>query len=135
MTDIRVVLDTNVIISAVFWRGSPYKVMRKVLRGELTLVTSTAILEEVMDRLQNKFNLPAEEAEKLRDILLTHSLLIEPTTKLKAVKADEKDNKIVECAVDGRADFIVTGDSHILNLEEYRGIKIVTPAGLLKIIE
>lgn len=135
MTDIRVVLDTNVIISAVFWRGSPYKVTRKILRGELTLVTSTAILEEVIDRLQNKFNLPAEETEKLRAILLTHSLLVEPTTKLRAVKADEKDNKIVECAVDGRADFIVTGDTHILELEEYSGIRIVTPAGLLRALE
>ncbi len=132
VTEIRVVLDTNVIISAIFWRGSPYKVMKKALQREFDLVTSTAILEEVSDRLGNKFDMPAEEIKKLLDILLSHSHLVEPKTKVNAVKEDEADNKIIECAIDGKAEFIVTGDHHLLKLKEYRGIRIITPTELLE---
>ncbi|MEE8359022.1 MAG: putative toxin-antitoxin system toxin component, PIN family [Candidatus Hydrothermarchaeales archaeon] len=134
MTDIRVVADTNVIISGIFWRGSPYKVMKKALQKEFFLVTSTAILEEVSERLKHKFKLPEEEIEKLMDILLSYSNLVEPDIKVNAVKADEKDNKIIECALDGRASFIVTGDSHLLELKNYKNIRIITPTELLRIL-
>lgn len=134
MTDIKAVLDTNVIISAIFWRGSPYKVMKKALQKEFVFVTSTDILEEVSERLENKFNLPPEEIGRLMDILLSYSSLINPTTKVNAVKADEKDNMIVECAIDGKADVIVTGDRHLLDLEDYKSIKIISPTDFMKTI-
>ena len=135
MTDIRVVLDTNVIISAIFWRGAPYKVMKKALQRDFILVISPDILEEVSERLKHKFNLPREEIETLMNILLSYSDIVEPTTKVNVVKADENDNKIIECAIDGEADFIVTGDHHLLELKSYKSIKIITPAEFLKLLE
>lgn len=134
MTEIRVVLDTNVIISAIFWRGAPYRVMKKALKREFVLITSPAILDEVSDRLENKFKLPRGELEKLLHILLSYSEMVEGSAKVDAVKADEKDNKIIECAIDGRADFIVTGDGHLLKLKNYEGIKIITSNELLEIL-
>ncbi len=135
MTDIRVVLDTNVIISAIFWRGSPYRVMRKALQRDFILVISPDILKEVSERLKHKFNLPREEIEILMNILLSYSDIVEPTTKVNVVKADENDNKIIECAIDGKADFIVTGDHHLLELKSYKSIKIITPAEFLELLE
>lgn len=134
MTETRAVLDTNIIISATFWRGAPYMVIKKALLREFVLITSVAILDEVSGRLEHKFNLPHAEIEKLLDILLGYSELVEPVAKVNAVKADEKDNKIIECAIDGRADLIVTGDGHLLNLNNYGDIKIITPSELLKIL-
>ncbi len=134
MTDIRAVLDTNVIISAIFWRGAPYKVMKKALQRDFILVISPDILEEVSERLKHKFNLPREEIETLMNILLSYSDIVEPTTKVNVVKADENDNKIIECAIDGEADFIVTGDHHLLELKSYKSIKIITPAEFLKLL-
>ena len=135
MTDIRAVLDTNVIISAIFWRGAPYKVMKKALQGDFVLVISLDILEEVSERLRHKFNLPTEEIETLTNILLSYSNIVEPTTKVNVVKADENDDKIIECAIDGEADFIVTGNQHLPELGSYKRIKITTPAEFLKLLE
>ena len=119
----RVVADTNIIISSVFWRGNPYEVVRRGILGEYQLVTSAEILDEVVDRLRNKFQFPEEGIQQLIDILLTYCHVIEPTSKFDAVR-DKKDNKIIECAFDGHADYIVTGDLDLLELKEFRGIKI-----------
>ncbi len=108
--------------------------MKKALQKEFVLVISTDILEEVSERLENKFNLPPEEIGSLMDILLSYSSVVNPTTKVNVVKADEKDNMIVECAIDGKADFIVTGDRHLLDLKDYKSTKIITPADFLNIL-
>lgn len=121
----RVVIDTNIIISSVFWRGRPYEVVRKGILKEYQLVISNAILDEVVDKLRNKFHFPEEGIQKLADILLIHSHLIEPTSKFDIVR-DKNDNKIIECAFDGKADYIVTGDPDLLSIKEFRGIKIIT---------
>ena len=104
---IRVLPDTNIIISSVF-----------------QLVISAEILDEVVDKLRNKFHFPEESIQELIDILMTYCHVVEVTIKFDAVR-DKKDNKIVECAFDGKADYIVTGDPDLLELKEFRGIKIV----------
>lgn len=122
---IRVVVDTNIIISSIFWRGRPYEVVRRGLLKRYQLVTSTVILDEVAGKLRNKFRFPEEGIQQLVDILLTHSHLIEPVSKFYVVR-DKNDNKIIECAFDGKADYIVTGDPDLLSLKEFRGMKIIT---------
>ena len=92
----RAVLDTNIVISSVFWEGKPY---------------------EVVDRLRNKFQFPEDNIQQLVDILLTYSHLVETTSKFDVVR-DKKDNKILECAFDGKADYIVTGDQDLLEMKE-----------------
>lgn len=121
---IRVVPDTNIIISSVFWRGNPYTLIRRGILEEYQLVTSAEILDEVADKLRNKFQFPEESIQELIDILMTYCHIIEPSSKFDIVR-DKKDNKIVECAFDGKANYIVTGDPDLLVLKEFRGIKIV----------
>ena len=121
---IRVLPDTNIIISSVFWRGNPYEVIRKGILGEYQLVISAEILDEVVGKLRNKFKFPEKNIQELIDILMTYCHIVDGTGKFDVVR-DKKDNKIIECAFDGKADYIVTGDPDLLVLKEFRGIKIV----------
>jgi len=82
----RAVLDTNIIISSVFWEGKPYEVVRNGILGKYQIIISPEILEEVVDRLRNKFKFPEDDIQQLVDILLTYSHLVETTSKFDVVK-------------------------------------------------
>lgn len=122
---IRVVPDTNIIISAIFWKGKPYGVVRRGLEGEYSLVTSKEVLAEVVDRLKKKFNFPESDILLYIDIIFTYFYIVRKPSKFDAVR-HKSDNKILETAFDGKADYIVTGDSDLLELKEFKGIKILT---------
>ena len=126
----RAVLDTNIIISSVFYRGNPYEVVIKGILGEYQLVTSSEILDEVVDKLRNKFDFPEENIQELMDILLTYCHVVKTITKFDIVR-DKKDNKIIECAFDGKADYIITGDTDLLELKEFKDIKILNAKDFL----
>src|SRR3989344_7409757 len=130
---IRVLPDTNIIISSLFWRGNPYEVVRRGILGEYQLVISAEILGEVADKLRNKFQFPEEKIQELIDILMIYCHIVDVTSKFDVVR-DKKDNKIVECAFDGKVDYIVTGDPDLLVLKEFRGIKIVKAKEFLEMI-
>ncbi|MCX6818642.1 MAG: putative toxin-antitoxin system toxin component, PIN family [Candidatus Aenigmarchaeota archaeon] len=130
----RVVVDTNIIISSVFWRGQPYEVIRRGILREYQLVVSAGILDEVIDKLRNKFKFLEEEMQELIDILLTYCHVVETASKFDVVR-DKTDNKIIECAFDGNADYIVTGDPDLLCLKEFRGIKIKTAKEFLELMK
>ncbi len=127
---IRAVLDTNIIISSLFWKGNPYEVVRRGVLGEFQPVMSAAILDEITDKLRNKFRFPEEGIQELIDVLLTYCHMVDPTSKFDVVR-DKKDNKIIECAFDGKADCVVTGDPDLLELKEFKGILIVTAKDFL----
>ena len=84
---IRLVLDTNIIISSVFWRGNPYEVIRRGILGEYQLVISAEILGEVIDKLRNKFQFPEESIQELIDILMTYCHVVETINKFDVVSA------------------------------------------------
>ena len=96
----RVVADTNIIISSLFWGGHPHEVIRRGISGDYQLVTSSEILDEVIDRLRNKFQFPEEGIQQLIDMLLTHCHVVEPTSRFNVAR-DWKDNRVIECAFDG----------------------------------
>ena len=102
---IRVLPDTNILISSVFWRGNPYEMVRKGILGEYKLIISAEILDEVVGKLRNKFKFPEENIQELIDILMTYCHIVDVTSKFDVVR-DKKDNKIIECAFDGKADYI-----------------------------
>jgi len=127
----RVVPDTNIIISAVFWSGKPYKIISRGLAGEYQLVTSPEIVDEVISKLRKKFQFPEDKVDEQANIMLSLFEVVSPVTRLDVVR-DKSDNKIIECALDGRADYIVTGDPDLLALKEFRNIKIVTAHEFLR---
>ena len=131
----RVVLDTNVIVSALLFGGYPERVLLAGLRGEIQLLTSQALLQELENVLSKKFKLGVRLVKDTIDLLKTLAEIVETTSQLKAIAHPDDDNRVLECAVDGHAEFIVTGDTkHILPLKEYKGIKILTPSEFAKIL-
>lgn len=133
----KVGLDTNVLVSGTFWRGDSEKIISKIENKEVELISSKELIEEyeeviareeIMDKMQNKDLILNESVQKI----INDSTIVEPTKKFDVVKEDPKDNKVVECAVEGNVDYIVSQDNHLLNLKEFKGIKIVTPEEFLK---
>jgi putative PIN family toxin of toxin-antitoxin system len=132
---VRVVLDTNVIVSALLFGGYPERVFLAGLRGEIQLLTSRALLQELESVLSKKFKLSVRLVKDTLDLLKNVVEIVETTSQLKVIALPEDDNRVLECALDGHAEFIVTGDTkHILPLKEYKGIKIVTPSEFTKLL-
>jgi putative PIN family toxin of toxin-antitoxin system len=123
----RAVLDSNVIVSGLGWSGAPARIVQAVLAGELMLVTSSPLLAELRRVLAYpKLAKVIPEGERLADLVEMSSIVVEPVSVFDAAE-DESDNRVLEAAVDGAADYIVSGDEHLLTLGEFRSIPILTP--------
>lgn len=130
----RVVLDTNVLISGLHSAGGkPAEIFRLALKGDVQLFSSSALLKELQEVLREKFDWPRTAVERTISVLSGIASVVEPTEQLSVIHADDADNRVLECAVTARADFLVTGDKrHLLPLKEFRGIKIVSPGDFLQ---
>jgi putative PIN family toxin of toxin-antitoxin system len=122
----RVVADTNVFISALMFGGLPGVFLDLALSPEFTLVASKALLDELDEKLRGKFAVSGRDALLIRARLEGKADLVSPDFELNAVPDDPDDNRVLECAVAGKADFIVSGDRHLLRIGNYAGIAIVT---------
>ena len=130
----KVVLDTNVFISGIFWTGESHKAILAWKKGEFDLVTSPQAVSELVKILSDfKIRLPHDMIKEWSDLIVRNSIVVEPKEKISAVKGDPKDDIFIEAAVAGSADFIVSQDKEVLKLKEFRGIKIVTPEEFNKI--
>ncbi|MDR7555707.1 MAG: putative toxin-antitoxin system toxin component, PIN family [Armatimonadota bacterium] len=129
----RAVLDTNVYISALFG-GNPEDVYLAALRGQFRLVTSPAILVELARKLREKFRLPESDIRSYITQIGRHADVVRPRERLRILD-DGPDNRVLECALEGKADVIVSGDRHLLSLGTYRGIRILRPAEFLRRLE
>ena len=129
----RVVIDTNVLISAIFWTGRPKQILNKVRREEITFLTSEFILEElrkVLRRGDKPFKLSEEEADHVVTAMRDLAVVVNIGSQVSACQ-DENDNRVLECAIDGNADCIITGDFHLLQLGSFQEIEIMTVADFL----
>ena len=122
----RIVFDTNIFISAfIFPESTANEALRKIIQGEDHLIISKAILDELLGVLARKFSRDREALARIAVLLADIGLLVKPGHKIN-VLSDEADNRILECAIKGEADIIVTGDHALLNLGNYMGIKIMS---------
>ncbi len=121
--NVRVIIDTNIYISAIFWGGNPRKVVDLGRENKIYILTSTDIQEEIAEILKRKFKLGEDDARQILSDFSTFTKLIPVIDQINVVKDDPDDDKFIECAVSGKADYIVSGDSHLLRLKEYAGIK------------
>lgn len=130
----KVVLDTNIFISGIFWKGSCNKVITNWKEGKFTLVTSLEAVSEIIKVLKDfKIELSDDMIKEWVDLIVRNSIIAEPKEKIEVVKDDPKDNIFIETAVAGNVDYIVSQDNHLLKLKEFRGIKIITPDDFNKI--
>jgi putative PIN family toxin of toxin-antitoxin system len=130
---LRVVLDTNVYVSAFTHpQGPPSQVWRQALHERYTLLISPAIVAEVARVLRLKFAWNDLRIIRRMKLLVRVAEIVSPTITLQIIKDDPSDDRILECAVSGQADLIVSGDHHLANLKSFRGIGIIRPADLLR---
>lgn len=120
----RLVLDTSVLVSAAFWEGPEWRLLRSCLAGEHVLVLSPAIIEELFGVLTGKFELAPAAARTYALLPIRACVLVEPSEEVHVVEPDPSDDRVLEAAVAGLADAIASGDRHLLDLKEYRGIRI-----------
>jgi len=136
----RAVLDTNVIVSAVLSPGSPPdSILRASRRGAFDLVTSAPLLRELSEVLgrppiAERLGWTPEERASFIAALTDFAVIVAPKERFQVVKADPADNRVLEAAVAGSADYAVSGDHHLLELGGYEGIPIVTPARFAAIL-
>jgi putative PIN family toxin of toxin-antitoxin system len=123
---IRVVVDTNVYISALMFGGLPGSFLDLAFLRLFVLLISPALLDELDEKLRFKFGVSAKDTAMIRAKLEGTAEVVRPYKMLHVIKDDLDDNRVLECAVEGEADYIVTGDRHLLKLGVHEGISIVT---------
>ncbi|MFA0742994.1 MAG: hypothetical protein DFNUSKGM_003127, partial [Candidatus Fervidibacter sacchari] len=112
----RVVFDTNILVSALLWHDPPARCVELARRKLVLSVTCNELLDEFAEVLLRRFRLTIGEAEQARHAVVGFSELVVITGQLRVVADDPDDDKVIECAVVGKADYIVTGDRHLLAL-------------------
>lgn len=135
----RVVLDTNVFISASFIKISPIpnQIYQALKNQQFILVTSPSIIEEIDDVLNRDYiikhtGMTTKQRKRFIHEVINFSLLVSGNSSQRVVKADPDDDKFLHAAKEGNADCIVSGDRHLLDLKEYKGIKIFIPKEFLQ---
>jgi len=130
---LKLVLDSNVFISALVFGGKPWKILDLAVRGLIAVAVSDDILEEIKGVLGGKkFQYPVKILRALISEIEDLADIVEPKETIDAVPEDPEDNRVLECAVAFRADVIVSGDSHLLALQSFGKIRIMNPDEFLR---
>ena len=129
----KVVCDTNVVVSGILFGGPPRQVLILAARGQITNVTSLGLLREAEDvLLRPKCGLRPEQASKVVALFQETSEVAAPSRHVNAITRDPADNLVLETAEAASADFIISGDKHLLDLANWKGIPILSPASFLE---
>jgi uncharacterized protein len=133
----RIVVDTNVLLSAVLNKqGKPAAIIDAVISGEYTLISSYAIMEEVrrvfaypkIQSLLRKNRISPQEIQSYIDAISRIAIIVPGKLEITAIQNDLSDNMFLSCAIEGTADFIISGDHHLSDLIKFRNIPILNPA-------
>ena len=134
MTRLRVVLDSNVIISAVLFGGPPARVLEQVASGRVEGFVSAPILDEVRGVLQRpKFGLSPDQALALVEEFRGLCQIVAPEASVGAVAADPDDDRILECALAADANIVISGDAHLLALGRWRSVRVLSLAEFMEV--
>lgn len=135
----RVVADTNVVLSGLLWLGNPGLLLEAAAEGRIALYTSPALVQELSETLQSpklatRIRASGLTLDALLQRYLDVAVLIEPKSVPRVVPDDQDDDQVVAAAIAAQADLIVSGDKHLLALESHCGIRIVSPAEAVRMI-
>ena len=132
----RAVLDTNVFVSGIFWTGTPNKILKLWKEQKFTLVSSVETVAELVRILKDfKIRMPESMIREWVDLIVRNSVIVSPEQKLRVVIDDPKDDIFIEAALTGQADYIVSQDKHLLKLQQYQNVKIITPEQFKELLE
>ena len=129
---VTVVLDTNVLISAIMFGGKSRDILEMAIAGKFKIAMSQDILKELAGVLVGKkFKMPVIAVQQIVHELSELAILVVVTHAIKVVKDDLDDDRILECALSAGADYIVSGDTDLLSLKQFKSIKILSPTDFL----
>lgn len=136
----RLVTDTNVVVSGLLWLGNPGRLLEAAANGQVTLYTSPALVAELRstlayDRLARYVQHSGLTLDELVTRYLNVAILVQPSDVPRIVANDADDDQVLACALEAHADLIVSGDHHLLDLNDYHGIPIVKAAEGLRRVE
>ncbi len=120
----RVVPDTNVLVSAIVFAGPPGRLVELAAEGHLQLVLSPPLIHELREVLRRKFGFSDAAAYQAETILRRISIVVEPQREIAIISEDPEDNRVLEAALASDAEIIVSGDRHLLNLENFGTIPV-----------
>lgn len=132
----RALLDTNVLISALIARGGPFKLLDALLTGHHTIILSRPIIEEfsrVAAEQRIRRYVTTEDAVRFLGTLILRGIIVREKSRFRIFK--DPDDLILRTTYDGKADLIVTGDKHLLELGSFRGIRLATVSEALQLVE
>ena len=130
---IRVVFDTNILISGIFWdKGNPRRMIELAIDKKLLVFISAEIITEFEEVIKRDFPEEIELMQRHIDFIMNFAYLVLIQSEIDFIKKDPKDNKIIDCAVECNADFIITGDKYLLSLKQFGTIKIFSPKEFLE---
>ena len=130
-TPARVVLDTNILVSAIVFGGKPRQILLSILENEIQAVTSNTLLAELIETLSKKFKLSLTGLRLVEKQIRQNFKFIQPVTTISFLK-DDPDNRVLEAASESNCHYIITGDKELLALASFKHIKIVTAGEFLK---
>jgi putative PIN family toxin of toxin-antitoxin system len=128
---LKIVFDTNVLVSASFWFGIPKQLVDLAVNGKIASFSSKAILDEYQKVVIRDLCESPQGSIKKAEFVESFSILVEPKVKV-FVCEDLDDNKVIETAFEAKVDFIITNDKHLLKINNFRGIKIIKPKEFLE---
>jgi len=135
---LRVVFDVNVLVSSLITRGKPRELWFKARRNNFRLILSKEIVSEfakVISRGKFSKYIGKEDVKVFLQAIYETALFVKIKSRFKIVKEDPEDDMVLRTAYDSKADYIVSGDKHLLSLREFKGIRIVSVNEMLKILE
>ena len=130
---IRVVLDSNILISAYVFGGKPELVLKLIITEQAHAITSPSIKDELFGVLRKKFGVTPSEILEIQNEIDLIFYTVYPKNTFHIVR-DDDDNRVLEAAVEGNCDYIISGDKDLLDLKSFRNIKIVTSDQFLEVL-
>lgn len=131
---LRIVLDTNVIVSAIIFKGKPREIYDFALSERVTTITSSTLLSELTGILTKRFLLSSAEVNGIEHEVREIFEVVNPKKSIHVAR-DVDDNQVLEAAVEGTCQYIITGDKDLLDLKMYHQITIVTPGDFLQLLK
>lgn len=137
----KIVLDANSYVSSMInTQGNPRRIIQQWEQGDFDVLLSSSILREIgrvlrYPRISKRHKQGEETIQRFLELLSSEAIVVEPTNRLDVVKEDESDNRYLECAIEGKGQYIISGDKHLLKVGDYKGIIILPPTAFVALLE
>lgn len=136
---LRVVLDTNIVVSGMLWSGVPSKIMEAVYTGRIRPVVTELLLDELSSvlgrpKFENRLKLVGKSVDELIHDYVVFAEIIDSQPLPRPVSVDRDDDMFIACAIAGKVTYLVSGDPHVLNVGRYEDVQIITAVALLPLM-